>query len=99
MLEAAGAVRLLEGARWELKPGGMYYVTRNESALIAFRIPEKNPAEGTTAADGGTDAEDMPAGFQIIASHCDSPAFKIKSNAQITVEGHYLTLNIENTAE
>ena len=95
MLEAAGAVRLLEGARWELKPGGMYYVTRNESALIAFRIPEKNPAEGTTAADGGTDAEDMPAGFQIIASHCDSPAFKIKSNAQITVEGHYLTLNIE----
>ena len=85
MLDAAGAERLLEGTRWELKPGGMYYVTRNDSALIAFRLP----------ADGDTNGSGTIAGFQIIASHCDSPLFKIKTNAQITSEKNYLTLNIE----
>lgn len=39
-LERHGFSRLLEGERWELKPGRCYYVTRNGSSLIAFRIPE-----------------------------------------------------------
>ena len=34
-------------------------------------------------------------GFHIIASHSDSPTFKIKSKAQITVENKYKKLNIE----
>ncbi len=34
-------------------------------------------------------------GFNIIASHSDSPAFKIKTNAQITVDGAYNKLNTE----
>lgn len=39
-LEAAGFSGLREGSSWEnLAPGG-YYVTRNSSSLIAFRIPE-----------------------------------------------------------
>lgn len=79
-LEAAGFTRLYEGEKWELAAGGSYYVTRNGSAVIAFRVPEKGA--------GG-------AGFQIMASHCDSPFFRIKSNAEITVEGHYVTLNVE----
>ncbi|MFR8547702.1 MAG: M18 family aminopeptidase [Lachnospiraceae bacterium] len=41
MLEQNGFVRLLENKRWELVPGGNYYVTRNASSLIAFRIPEE----------------------------------------------------------
>lgn len=41
-LEAAGFERLFEGHAWELKEGGNYYVTRNDSALIAFRIPKKD---------------------------------------------------------
>ena len=41
MLEEADYVNLKE-ARWTLQPGGKYYVTRNGSSLIAFRIPEKN---------------------------------------------------------
>lgn len=41
-LEAAGFERLLEGESWNLKEGGNYYVTRNDSALIAFRIPKKD---------------------------------------------------------
>ena len=33
--------------------------------------------------------------FQIIASHSDSPSFKIKENAEIMVDGHYTELNVE----
>ena len=53
-------------------------VTRNDSALIAFRIPK---ADYT--------------GFQIMASHCDSPVFKIKTNTEITVDRQYVKLNVE----
>lgn len=78
MLEQAGFKRLLEGQAWTLKGGKGYYVTRNDSALIAFRIPGKGFS-----------------GFQIMASHSDSPALKIKENAEIEVEKRYVKLNVE----
>ena len=34
-------------------------------------------------------------GFQIMASHCDSPMFKIKENPEMEAEGHYVRLNVE----
>ena len=33
--------------------------------------------------------------FQLIASHSDSPTFKIKENAEIDVRGHYIQLDTE----
>ncbi len=42
-LESAGYARLEEGNRWDLTPGGKYYLTRNGSALLAFRVPENVP--------------------------------------------------------
>ena len=77
-LEQAGMVCLYEGEPWDLEAGKGYYVTRNDSALIAFRIPK---ADYT--------------GFQIMASHCDSPVFKIKTNTEITVDRQYVKLNVE----
>lgn len=77
-LEDAGFTRLYEGCPWTLSEGHGYYVTRNDSAIIAFRIPEGEYQ-----------------GFQIMASHCDSPAFKIKTNAEIVVDNSYVKLNIE----
>lgn len=77
-LEDAGFARLYEGCPWTLSEGHGYYVTRNDSAIIAFRIPE-----------GGYQ------GFQIMASHCDSPVFKIKTNAEIVVDNSYVKLNVE----
>ena len=41
-LDGAGYVRLCEGKAWDLAAGGKYYVTRNGSALLAFRIPRKD---------------------------------------------------------
>lgn len=77
-LEDAGFTRLYEGCPWTLPGGHGYYVTRNDSAIIAFRIPEGEYQ-----------------GFQIMASHCDSPVFKIKTNAEIVVDNSYVKLNVE----
>lgn len=41
MLEAEGYELLLESSSWKLKEGGKYYVIRNGTSLIAFRVPEK----------------------------------------------------------
>ena len=77
-LEQNGAERLYEEDKWKPAPGKTYYVTRNGSALIAFRIPKKEPV-----------------GFQIMASHCDSPTFRIKTHPELEVEQKYVKLNIE----
>ena len=42
-LEQAGYCRLREADSWELIPGGKYYLTRNGSAVVAFRIPAGAP--------------------------------------------------------
>lgn len=78
VFDQAGFIRLHEGDRWPLQAGKDYYVTRNGSALIAFRIPKKDYT-----------------GFQIMASHSDSPVFKLKSNAEIEVDKKYMKLNVE----
>ncbi len=73
--------QLQEGDSWELQPGGRYCVTRNGSAVIAFRIPANTEA--------------AVSGFHIVASHLDSPTFRVKSNAEIVIENQYVTLNVE----
>ena len=77
-LDTEGYQPLLEGSDWNLQAGGKYYVIRNGSSIIAFRIPT---AEWK--------------GFQIMASHSDSPMFKIKENPEMEAEGHYVKLNVE----
>lgn len=79
ILEKEGFLPLQETKRWEIQPGGKYYVTRNHSSVIAFEI--------------GKELDDY--NFQIVASHSDSPTFKLKENAQIEVKGHYTKLNTE----
>ena len=39
LLKAEGYTELSEGAEWDLAKGGRYFVTRNGSSLIAFRVP------------------------------------------------------------
>ena len=77
-LKEQGFQELEETAHWNLDSGKGYFVTRNDSSLIAFRIPEH-----------------MSQGFHIVASHCDSPSFKIKEFPEMTVENHYVKLNTE----
>ena len=42
-LENAGYTRLHETDRWELVPGGKYYLTRGGAAVMAFRVPCGDP--------------------------------------------------------
>ncbi len=77
-LKEQGFQELEETAHWNLDSGKGYFVTRNDSSLIAFRIPEH-----------------LSQGFHIVASHCDSPSFKIKEFPEMTVENHYVKLNTE----
>ena len=70
--------RLYENRRWQIKRGGRYLVTRNDSSVIAFIIPENG-------------IKDMC----IMASHSDSPSFKIKEKPELETDGHYIRLNVE----
>lgn len=79
MLREQGYRRLEEGEKWEICPGGKYYVTRNDSSVIALNVGEK--------------LKDYC--FKIAASHSDSPTFKIKENAEIQVREKYMKLNTE----
>ncbi len=102
-LRAAGFQPLREEDAWHLVPGGRYYVLRDGSALIAFCLPagafRKAPAAplASLSQEGaaGNSAELLPAAFHIVASHLDSPTFRIKSNAEITIENQYIALNVE----
>lgn len=80
-LQAAGYTALKEAKEWELSAGGKYFVTRNDSSIAAFHIPE-----------GGAD---KAKGFHIAAAHSDSPAFKVKENPELGVEDKYVRLNTE----
>ena len=40
LLIEAGFTPLAENRRWQIRPGGKYFVTRNGSSLAAFTIPK-----------------------------------------------------------
>ena len=78
-LEEGGFRRLYEEEKWDLEPDGRYYVTRGGTALIAFGLPPVL----------------RPESFQIMASHSDSPTFKLKENPEMVVENQFVKLNVE----
>lgn len=80
-LEKAGFEQLSERKLWKLEKGKAYYVIRNDSSLIAFRIPD-------------CEISDI-AGFHIYAAHTDSPAFKLKESPEMEKEGEYVVINTE----
>lgn len=72
-----GFIELSESKQWNIELGKNYFVTRNGSSILAFRMPKK---EYTS--------------FMIMASHSDSPSFRIKEMPEMK-EGHYVKLNTE----
>lgn len=72
MLTAAGFAPLAESARWDLKPGGAYFVVRGGKSLIAWRQGSADPAE---------------AGFRFVAAHSDSPVLKLRPRPDLEAKG------------
>lgn len=79
ILEANGFIRLYEHEVFKIALGGKYYITKNDSSIIAFKAP--------------TSLEDLS--FNIAASHTDSPTFKVKPNETITSAVNTLMLSLE----
>ena len=88
-LLSAGYTELSEACDWERSSGGRYFVTRNDSSIAAFAIPEDNKQEEEKNSLGGVK------GFHIAAAHSDSPSFKIKENPEMKTDGQYVRLNTE----
>ena len=80
LLEKHGFKRLKREDDFALEKGGAYYTEYNGSALVAWRMSRTAGIEN---------------GFRIIASHSDSPGFKIKPRPEIAVQNHYVKLNTE----
>ncbi|MEH6469870.1 MAG: M18 family aminopeptidase [Halopseudomonas sp.] len=76
----AGFERLDETQLWSLEPGGRYLVTRNDSSIIAFVLPERAPL--------------METGFKMVGAHTDSPCLKVKPQPERLKNG-YFQLGVE----
>ena len=72
-LDEAGFTPLTETEAWRLKPNKAYYVTRNDSSIIAFRMP--NPAHES--------------GIRMVGAHTDSPCLKLKPNSLYKAQGYW----------
>ena len=70
-LDAEGYTCLDAVQKWDVKPGGKYYVVKNHSAIFAFSV-------GTGEAT---------AGYKIISAHSDSPCFRIKPHPEMVSGG------------
>lgn len=79
ILKDHGFIELFEREHWDIRRGGKYFVCRNSSSLIALQV--------------GETLEDYS--FKIAASHSDSPGFRIKEKAELTVREKYRKLNTE----
>ncbi len=72
-LELADFKRLREADAWQLDAKGKYYVTRNDSSIIAFTLVS-DPADK---------------GFRMVGAHTDSPCLKVKPTPERVQSGYY----------
>jgi aspartyl aminopeptidase len=80
ILKNNGFERLDIKENWMIESNKKYFITKNDSALIAFKTGDKNKISD---------------GFKIIGAHTDSPAIKIKPQPEFKGEENYLKLNTE----
>ena len=73
-LEQAGFTRLNEKDVWRISENGSYFLTRNDSSIIAFHNPGHSLAE---------------IGLRIVGAHTDSPCLKLKPQPDIKQNGYW----------
>ena len=78
ILSDDGFTELDEAETWKVK-SGKYFVTRNQSSIVAFVMGKRNPAE---------------TGIRMSGAHTDSPCLKVKPRPETYCQG-YLQLGVE----
>jgi aspartyl aminopeptidase len=73
-LEAAGFVHLNERDSWHTEAGGRYFVTRNDSSIVAFKLGMRSPLEG---------------GMRLVGAHTDSPCLRVKPQPELQRQGFF----------
>ena len=71
-LNTAGYSQLEVASTWHLKAGGRYFITRNDSTIVAFQLPKKNALQR----------------LHMVGAHTDSPCLKVKPNPEIQRKGY-----------
>jgi aspartyl aminopeptidase len=72
-LTAAGYEELVECAAWTLEPGRGYFVTRNSTTVLAFRLAVGAPSQ---------------TGVAMVGAHLDSPNLRVKPRSETGCEGY-----------
>lgn len=72
-LQAAGFVEFKESESWQFKQGDKYWVTRNDSSIVAY-VHGESPQQH---------------GINMVGAHTDSPCLKVKPNPEINSKGYF----------
>jgi len=72
-LSTAGYSQLEVSSTWHLKAGGRYFITRNDSTIVAFQLPKENALQR----------------IHMVGAHTDSPCLKVKPNPEIRCKGYH----------
>lgn len=70
----SGFEQLDERHAWQLKQGGRYFVTRNDSSIIAWSMGQQDWVNS---------------GLRLIGAHTDSPCLKVKPNPELNKQGYW----------
>jgi aspartyl aminopeptidase len=73
-LEAAGYQRLDERDIWRSEGAGRFYITRNDSSLVAVKLGKRPLAES---------------GMRMVGAHTDSPCLRVKPHPEIHQQGFW----------
>ena len=73
-LEAAGYMRLDEREPWNTEANGRYYVTRNDSSIVAIKMGRNSPLHG---------------GIRLVGAHTDSPCLRVKPQPELQRQGFF----------
>ena len=73
-LQAVGYTQLQEAEDWTLQAGGRYYLVRNDSSIVAFKIgTQQSPLQG----------------MRMVGAHTDSPCLMVKPNPERSKNGYW----------
>ena len=82
LLQNAGFKELKERDDWRIKEGESYYLTRNNSTIVAFRVASSHKQNKDSL-------------FKIIGCHTDSPVLKVAPGSALRDRHGFNQINVQ----